>query len=126
MSDSHFMRLRTCKALKFFAILLFSLEIMAPAIISGNEEASQQETRLVSPEGHLTNFISSLLYEESGSEEERESKDHKSTITFTDFDFFEAFGSVVSYETTQTQCAEPIKTSASQPKLFTLHHTFLI
>ncbi len=123
------MKLRSSKALKFFAILLFSFEMIAPALITDNEgaEASRQETRLYSNEGHFTNLITSLLCEENnGEEEERESKDHKSTIIFSDFDFFEAYAQLVATETRNTSWVEPHETTASQPPLFTLFHTYLI
>jgi len=126
------MRLRTCKALKYFAILLFSFEMIAPALISSIDDdihAPQQgqETSLSSNEHHFTNFISALLCEENSSEEEeRESKDHKSTISFCDFDFFEGFATLIVSETRQTAWAEPHETTASHPPLFTLFHTYLI
>jgi hypothetical protein len=123
------MRLRTSKALKYFAILLFSFEMIAPALIAGNGEATatcdSRETTFTNA-GHLTNFISSLLFEEnSGEEEERESKDHKTPFYFTDFAFAQVFD-LVTIETRQTAWVEPHETSATQLPLFALYHKYLI
>lgn len=123
------MKLRKNKALKFFAILLFSFEMIAPALISGSGEADasrdSRETMLTNG-GHLTNFISSLLFEEnSGEEEERESKDHKAQFCYIDFTLVQPFN-LASTETRQTSWVEPHETTATQPPLFTLFHTYLI
>lgn len=123
------MGLRTNKALKFFAILLFSFEMIAPALIASVSEPLElsQETSVYSNEGHLTNIISSLLCEENnGEEEERESKDHKSHALLSDFDAFEYFATRITTETRQTSWVEPHETTASQPPLFTLFHSYLI
>jgi len=123
------MRLRTSKALKFFAILLFSFEMMAPALISSSQDADapldSRET-IITSAGHLTNFISSLLLEENnGEEEERESKDHKTPICFIDFIVVQAIDLTIN-ETRQTAWVEPHETTATRPPLFTLLHRYLI
>jgi hypothetical protein len=125
------MRLRTSKLLKYFAILLFSLEMIAPALISSvdNETDARYDyshTSLTSTT-HLTNFIASLLFEENnGEEEERESKDHKPTLYLNDFGFVKAFIELRTTQTRQISWVEQHQRSASQPALFTLLHSYLI
>jgi hypothetical protein len=97
-------------------------------ISSGNEAIGQNDqTQLYSNEGHFTNLISSLLCEENnGEEEERESKDHKSTLSFCEFDLSNVLAELTIAETRQTSWVEPHETTATQPPLFTLFHTYLI
>lgn len=113
----------------FFAMLLFSLEMIAPALISSVEETGPQygfaQTSLTST-SHLTNFIASLLFEENtGEEEERESKD-KHAIYFVDLCFDQAFIELRTTQTRQISWVEQHQWSVSRPPLFTLLHTYLI
>ena len=69
------MQLRNSYLLKFFAILLFSFELVAPALL--NTEA-QLDTRRDTNHSHLSaaqSAINSLLFLEECNEEEREGKD---------------------------------------------------
>jgi hypothetical protein len=124
------MRLRTSKALKLFAILLFSFEMIAPALVSVSCDPSarrdSRETFLVDA-NHLPSLISSLLMEENSGEEEeeRESKDHRASTYYTDLVFVQAFELIIS-DTRQTAWVEPHETTATQPKLFALLHQYLI
>ena len=129
------MRLRSNKALKFFAILLFSFEMTAPALIPAigddvNSVRQDRGQRSYSNASPLTTFIYSLIFEENNGEgegeEERESKDHKFTICFSDFGFAEAYITLITTETRHIAWAEPYETTATQPPLFTLFHTYLI
>jgi hypothetical protein len=122
------MGLRRNRALKFFAILLFSFEMIAPALLaSGSDNRQGNETRVYSNDGGFINFISSLLCEENnGEEEERESKDHKSPFIFSDFIFHDLSAGLTINETRQTSWAKPHETTSSQPSRFTLFHTYLI
>lgn len=123
------MKLRTSKALKFFAILLFSLEMIAPALISPLEENGPRydySHTSISSTGHFTNFIAFLLFEENaGEEEERESKD-KHALYFVDLGFDQTFIELRSAQTRQTSWAKQHQRSVSRPALFTLLHTYLI
>jgi hypothetical protein len=122
------MNLRKSKALKFFAVLLFSLEMIAPALISSVEAEpgyDNNQSALTSATGHLTNFIASLLFEENaGEEEERESKD-KHTI-FIDLDFDLAFIELRTTQSRQISWVEEHQRTTTRPPLFTLLHTYLI
>lgn len=121
------MSLRSNKALKLFAILLFSFEMIAPALISSvADQSTSQETKFSSNDRHFTTLVSSLLCEESSSEGERESKDQKSTISFIDFDFLETYSLLVNTEQQQHSSIESHRVGISQPALFTLFHTYLI
>lgn len=123
------MKLRKSKALKFFAILLFSLEMIAPALITsieGTEQRYDYNQTSLTATSHFTNFIASLLFEENaGEEEERESKD-KHTLYFIDLGFDLTFIELRTTQTRQISWVEQHQRSASQPALFTLLHTYLI
>ncbi|HMJ71292.1 MAG TPA: hypothetical protein VK508_20490 [Cyclobacteriaceae bacterium] len=120
------MNLRTSKVLKYFAILLFSFEMIAPALIPAAEQPQDvYESESYTNATHPTNLISSLLFEENtGEEEERESKD-KHTLYLVDLGFDRVFIQLGTAETRQTSWTEPHKKSASQP-LFALFHSYLI
>jgi hypothetical protein len=121
------MKLRTSKAFKYFAILLFSFEMIAPALIPATEQPQAiYENESYTSATHPTNLISSLLFEENtGEEEERESKD-KHTLSFIDLGFDQVVIKLGTAETRHTSWTEPHKKSASQPPLFTLFHSYLI
>jgi hypothetical protein len=123
------MKLRKSKALKFFAILLFSFEMIAPALIPTVEAellSNNFEGKSWSNATHHTGFLSSFLFEENtGEEEERESKD-KHTIYFIDLSFDQLIIELGTPGTRHTSWTEPHKKSASQPPLFTLLHKYLI
>lgn len=117
--------------MKFFAIVLFSFEMIAPAMISSiNTDGVRHrdsDRASITSSNHLTNYIASLLFEEnSGEEEERESKDHKPTLYFNDFTVLQAFIELRTTQTRQTSWVEQHNRYASQPPLFTLLHSYLI
>ena len=126
------MKLRKSKSLKFFAILLFSFEMIAPALIScGNPEAGvDQNQRAFTNATHLPNFLYSLVFEENNGEgegeEERESKDHKANFCFTDFGFVQAYIALTTVDTRQTSWVETHETRATKPPIFALSHAYLI
>lgn len=77
------MTLRKSVFLKIFALLLFTFELLAPVYLSTKVEGLEVENshiqlQTVTPLG----FFSSLLYEEAGSEEEREGKEHQKTFSY--------------------------------------------
>lgn len=122
------MSLRTSKALKFFAILLFSFEMIAPALISSDGPAQEKASgKSFHNASHAAGYISSLLFEEnSGEEEERESKDHKLSHCLADFILVHAFIELTTAENLHTAWVEPHETAAAGPALFTLFHSYLI
>jgi hypothetical protein len=123
------MRLRSSKVLKFFVILLFSFEMIAPALISETTDVTERydgRTAITGTPDHLANMMSSLLFEETSSEEERESKDHKTTLCFTDFGFVQPFVELTITETRQTSWVDKHERCTSQPPLFALTHSYII
>lgn len=104
------MRLRKSKALKFFAILLFSFEMMAPALVSCFDS-------------HASDSFFSLIFEESNGESEGEGEEEKA---FTELGFDHAYLALTTIDTRQISWVEPYKTTATQPRLFTLLHTYRI
>lgn len=108
------MSLRTSKLLKYFAIVLFSFEMIAPALISTFDRDSDSQ------------YASILFEENSGEEEERGSKDHKPTLYLNDFSFVQVFIELRTTQARQTSWVDPQQRSTSQPALFTLLHTYLI
>ena len=121
------MRLRTNKVLKFFALLLFSLEFLAPAILvdMADSGGNQDSVQLVDASRHQ-NFLFSVLTEEiSENEEGREGQ--KEIITITDFHFTSRFlqllGAVPATCKYSSLISERFET---QPALFKLNCTFLI
>lgn len=119
------MRLRTSKTLKIFIILLFSFEMMAPAFINAEPEPTGARTYVIHT-SHFNNCINFLLMEENSSEEEKDDRDHKPLMGFTDLGFIVTFLEMADAGS-QTIHFTPIhERVGSQPPLFTLHRTFLI
>ena len=117
------MHLRNNTILKFFAILLFSFELLAPSVLGANIEIPVMEsTEKISIHQSAIMFSSFLLEERS--EEEREGKD----INLISFDFYLINWVTVSSKITDHQ--RSIFSNKEQynthPPFFILHHTFLI
>lgn len=116
------MQLRNSYLLKFFAILLFSFELVAPALL--NTEA-QLDTRRDSNHIHLSaaqSAINSLLFLEECNEEEREGKDALPlSIALFDFKSLSIFSdSRSSYATLHSNQSQ----FDTHPPLYQLHQTF--
>lgn len=117
------MSLRNNNVLKFFAILLFSFELLAPSFLS----AAISEPRIES--GSKTTFalpshaVSSFLLLEERNEEEREGKD-----IFLSAALYPIYWFTVSQETKgfQGQLFLNRDRPGTQQALFKLHCTFLI
>jgi hypothetical protein len=73
------MAVRNFSGLKIFALLVFSIELLAPVVLTNYDAAIEREDSQVQwKSGHNAwGTLVSLLCEEAGSEEEREGKDHK-------------------------------------------------
>jgi hypothetical protein len=77
------MTLRKSIFLKFFALLLFTFELLAPVYLTSRVEGQENETNQL--QLHTTTplgFFASLLYEEAGNEEEREGKEHQKVFNY--------------------------------------------
>jgi len=127
IDSKRIMRIRTNKVLKFFALLLFSLEFLAPAMLVdiSDPQGSQDKVQLVDG-GHHQNMLYSIFTEEiSENEEGREGQ--KDIILFTDFDFassvLQLLGSAPFSGKNLSITSERFDT---QPALFKLNCTFLI
>lgn len=126
--DSHrIMRLRTNKVLKLFALLLFSWQFMASAIIIdlGNSGSNQDKVQLIDDTNHQ-NILYTLFTEEvTETEEGREGQ--KEIIIFNDFDFAYAFLQLLATEPAACKLSSLISERFdTQPSLFKLNCTFLI
>jgi hypothetical protein len=125
------MKLRTSKALKFFAILLFSMEVTVPALmpsIPADPSANRNDsTTQLTTTSRLANFATSLLFEENaGAEEERDLKDNKHAFCCTDFGVVQAIVELTLTRSHQVAWVKPHARAESRPRLFTLLHTYLI
>src|SRR5690242_11712933 len=122
------MSLRSCKVLKFFSILLFTFELIAPAFVYEGEEGKDfpNSDTTISASTFHSSFLSHLLFEETSSEEERESRDHKQLSFVSDFSFIVTFVELPEVKTNKGNWVHPREHFDTQPALFTLLHTYLI
>jgi hypothetical protein len=118
------MQLRNSSVLKFFAILLFSFELLAPTLLSaGNQEATMSDSSKKSLSVAQANIYSFLFLEECN-EEEREGKDA--------LPLFIEFYSVRNLAFANNTCSINIPLHSKQnlfdthPPLYQLNQTFLI
>lgn len=119
-----FMQLRYNKVLKLIAILLFSFELLAPAAFSSTENGNSTaitDTTKYSTLSHSLDFLSHLIFEESGSEEEREAKHTLNSLVFT-----EVFSELQKFEPLNVTWSSPIERFDTQPALFRLHRVLII
>lgn len=122
------MGLRTNKVLKFFALLLFSLEFMAPAILVdiANAESNQDKVQLVADGAHHQNILFSIFSEEITENEEGRAG-QKDTILFADFGFNTSYLRLLFTEPVRCKYSSLISEQFdTQPALFKLNCTFLI
>jgi len=94
------MALRKSTFLKLLALLLFSFELLAPVYLSSKVEKQAEENSHVQlNESTPLSVFSSLLYEEAGSEEEREGKESQRAFQFiAEVNFVSAFSGRVQSE----------------------------
>ena len=121
------MFLRDNRVLKFLALLLFTSELLASAFLYSQQGKLDDETpqhRLHST-SHQINLIAFLLCEEAGNEEERDNKDHKTTIISEEACTVKVFGSVLvnNHFIVPTDLSRLV---ASQPSLINLFGTYRI
>jgi hypothetical protein len=118
------MLLRYNKILRVLSILLFSLELLAPALLLGAPENNLHSANTTS---HITNqnqaidLISHLIFEETNSEE-REGKDD----CFLSVCFIEVFSDLQKFQPVYITRSLPKDQFDIQPSLFTLHRVLLI
>ncbi len=116
------MPLRYNKILKFFAILLFSFEMLAPAVLLATPEATNSaNSKNLNELNRSVDFLSHLIFEEVSSEE-REGK-NECLISVC---FIELFSELQKFQPVQITWSLPKEHFDTQPPLFTLHGVLLI
>ena len=121
------MRLRTNQVLKIFALLLFSLEFLAPALLVdiADPSGSRDKVQIIDGARHQNILYSILAEEVTENEEGREN--HKEVILFTDVNFtfasLQLLGTKPASNKYSSIISEQFKT---QPALFKLNCNFLI
>jgi hypothetical protein len=93
------MAVRNFISLKLFALLIFSMELLAPVVLINQESGERESTNLHVAASHNTwSMLVSLLCEEAGNEEEREGKEHKAFHVFSEVNFVAVFQCLVRQE----------------------------
>ena len=92
MIVSHFeLAVRKLTILKLTALFIFVFELLAPVVLAESGQTGS-ESELILLDGSSTpNLFLALLCEEAGSEEEREGKEQRAIIIFTEVNFGAAF-----------------------------------
>ena len=121
------MPLKNNNFLKFFAVLLFSMELLAPVFLYSPSEKLDAETtqKSLHDVSHQFNLLTYLLCEEAGSEEERGGKEHKVFLILVYVSPVEIFSLIKRAETFTIE-ADPSELIASQPSLISLLGTYRI
>lgn len=116
------MLLKRNKVLKLVAILLFSFELLAPAIFASSHQPStvRLESINFASRSHSIDLFSGLIFEEAN--EEREGKDH----SLTGICFIEIFSVLHQFKSTDTAWFAPRQRFDTRPSLLTLHRVLLI
>ncbi len=109
--------------LRIFAILLFSFEMLAPALWLGDHENSitQKSTTNYNDLHQPIDLITHIICEEANSEE-REGKDDY----LIDVRFVEVFNELQKFQPVQITWSLPKDRFDIQPSLYTLHRVLLI
>jgi hypothetical protein len=117
------MLLRYNKILRIFAILLFSFEMLVPALWLGDHESriTQKSTTYFSDQHQSIDLITHLLCEEASSEE-REGKDDY----LIDVCFVEVFNELQKFQPVQITWSIRKDQFDIRPSLYTLHRVLLI
>jgi hypothetical protein len=119
-----FMLLRYNKMFRILAILLFSFELLAPAVLIGTPESNltfEQGELNINQHHQSLDFITHLICEEASSEE----REHKDSC-FISVSFIEVFNELEKFRSIQISSLLPKDRFNSQPSLFTLHRVLLI
>lgn len=116
------MLLKSNKILKIVAILLFSLELLAPAVFATSHPSSESKSENTNFESlpHSFDTFSNLIFEEVS--EEREGKNH----ALTGICFIEIFSTLHKFKSSNFTRLIPHQRFDTQPPLFTLNRVLLI
>jgi hypothetical protein len=117
---------RIYQTMKFFAILVFSFEMVAPAFVQGSAFKKETAARIINASSSTQNQLYCLIAEEFGINEE-DGLDSKEFVPFFDFDLVSIFD-IKSIESASSSVASihHAPNVASQRPLFLLHQLFLI
>jgi hypothetical protein len=120
------MRQRIYQTMKFFALLVFSLEILAPAFIQGIAASKKENTTYITNANYNPqNQLGCLVAEELGINEE--DGDHKEFVSLFSFDFISVFDLHLTESTASSRgFVQHSSTYASQRPLYLLHSILLI
>ncbi|MBI1769839.1 MAG: hypothetical protein HYR67_15850 [Bacteroidetes bacterium] len=118
---------RIYQSMKFFALLVFSFEMLAPAFVQGIAmNKKETATHIINATSNSQNQLCCLIAEEFGANEE-DGEGHKEFVPLFDFDLVSVFN-LHFVESAATSWAFVQHTSgiASQRPLFLLNRLFLI
>jgi hypothetical protein len=118
------MLLRYNKILRILAILLFSLELFAPALALGAPENSFSDECVIHFTTNQTqsiDLISNLVFEVTNSEEREGKEDCLISVCFV-----EVFNQLQKFQPLQITWSAPKDRFDIQPSLYTLHRVLLI
>jgi hypothetical protein len=121
--NNSLMGLRSNSILKYFIILLFSFELLAPAFMVGPLTQHFDKTSDTQYSQHIgsLDYLTAFLFEESSSEE-REGKDYVIEFLFV----ADIFNELMKFEHTSI-CRSYVQDQiSSQPSLYTLHRVLRI
>jgi len=125
LSQLHaFMLLRYNKILRVFAILLFSCELLAPAVLLGAPESnlsSENTISNISEQNQPLDLIAHLIFEEVNNEEREGKDDYLISVCF-----IEVFNELQKFESEPITRSLPKDQFNTQPSLYTLHSVLLI
>jgi hypothetical protein len=116
------MPFRYNKILRLFAILLFSFEMLAPAVLVATpENPKTQHSESVNESQRPIDFLTHLLFEEVNNEEREGKNDGLVGLSCT-----ELFSELQKFEPIQVTGSLPKEHFDTHPPLFTLHRVLLI
>jgi hypothetical protein len=117
------MLLRYNKILRIFAILLFSFEMLAPALWLGEHESSitQKSTTYFNNQNQPVDLLTHLICEEASNEEREGKDDYLLGVCFV-----EVFNELQKFQSVQITWSLPKDRFDIQPSLYTLHRVLLI
>lgn len=117
------MLLRLNKILRIFAILLFSFEMLAPALWLGDHENSitQKSTIYISDQHQPSDLLTHLICEEANNEEREGKDDYLLSVCFV-----EVFNELQKFQSVQITWSLPKDRFDIQPSLYTLHRVLII
>src|SRR5258706_28461 len=121
------MRQRIYQSMKFFALLVFSFEMLAPAFVQGIVSPKKETaTHIINATSNTQNQLCCLIAEEFGANEE-DGEGHKEFVPLFDFDLVSVFNfQLVESAATSRSCVHHTAAVTSQRPLFLLNRLFLI